>query len=184
MARHAMVLLVTLGAACASTTESRQDVVKQEASRLKAPEAPLVEYGSFELAPIAMSTEVGLNAGKAKVAMDLGNKLDAALQPLLKEWNAAAPADKRSKALVIQPTVTQLKVVGGGGFRSAWAGDSYVELELAIVEKGSGRVLADLRVKKSAGGMEGAWTSGSSDQALLDYAVEIARQYLVNNHPQ
>ena len=83
---------------------------------------------------------------------------------------------------MIKPTVVALKVVSAGIFRSAWAGDSYITLQMVLTDKESGRVIADPIIKKSADAWEGAMSASSSDKSLADYVVSIAYQYLLDNH--
>ncbi len=178
--------LATLTAACASDPAKRQQVAREESARMRVPEVPLGAYGAFDLMPIAMSADVAAKPEKVEVAKQLGVKLDARLAPLLKGWTSAAPADQQRRILVISPTVASLRVISSGArfWGGAWAGDSSIELDLTLVEKDSGRMIANQRISKTANAMAGAWSVGATDQTLLDYVVEIAYEYLASNHRQ
>jgi hypothetical protein len=185
MLRRSLFVILGIAAACASSPERRQRIVAEETARLRPPETPLTAFGGFELLPIGMSADVSAKPEKVEVANGLGRKLEARLQPVLQEWTSMAPASARSRTLVIQPTVVSLRVVGGAArfWAGALAGDSFIDLDLALVEKQSGRVIAKERINKSSSAMAGAWSIGSTDQNLTEYVVDIAYQYLVSNHP-
>lgn len=184
MTRFILILLVALLSACASDPAKRQQVAVQESARMRALETPLSTYGTFELLPIAMGSAVASKPEKVEVANQLGQKLEARLRPLLQGWQSSAPAERRSRTLVIKPTVASLRVVSAGArfWAGAFLGDSSIDLDLVLMDKESGRLIANQRVNKNANAMAGAWSIGSSDKNLLDYVVDIAYQYLVDNH--
>jgi hypothetical protein len=182
MMRIGVLLGVLVACACASDPATKQASAKDESARLTAPEVPLTTYGKFELPTTVVAPEVASHAEKVPVAADVGQKLQASLQPMLQAWESSAPEGARGKVLVIRSTIRELKVVNAGAFRSAWAGDSYVTLDLALVDKDSGKVIAAPTIKKTASGWAGAFTAGSTDVTLADLVVQIARQYLEDHH--
>jgi hypothetical protein len=179
-----VLALATLTACAGGGAAKRQKIVTTEAARLRAPEVPLTAFGAFEFLPVAMSAEVQEKEDKVAAANMLGQRMQADLQPLVQGWAANAPAAARGRTLQIQPTVVALRIVGGGArfWLGAMAGDSTIDVELSLVEKGSGRVVARERINKSSGGMAGAWSFGSTDQNLAQYVVDITHQYFVNNY--
>jgi hypothetical protein len=182
MTRSWMSILAAMACACSSDPAKQQASAKDEAARLRAPEVALTRFGSFELLPTAIGPEVASKSERVPVAVDVGQKLEARLRPLLQEWESSAPPDLRGRVLVIQPTVVQLKVVNAGMFRSAWAGDSYITLQMVLTDKESGLVIADPTIKRTADAWEGAMSASSSDKSLADLVISIAYQYLVDNH--
>ncbi len=182
LARCAWLAVLAAGIACASDPARRQKIVQEEAARLRPPEVPLSEFGTFELLPTAMSPDVAAKPEKAEAANAVGAKLDATLKPLLASWAASAPADRKGRTLVVQPTVTGLRVISGGArfWGGALAGDSYIDLDVVLFDKESGKRIGAERIHKSASAMSGAWSVGGSDRNLPDYVVDIAQQYLVN----
>lgn len=183
--RLLLVVVLALSAACASSPEKRQRIVAEQSARLRPPTVALTTFGTFEVLPVAMSPAVAEKAEKATMATQLGERLNARLQPLLASWQASAPADARARTLQIQATVVSLRVVGGAArfWGGALAGDSHIEMDLSLVEKQTGSEIARERIRQSAGAMAGAWSIGSTDKNLSEYVVDIAHQYLANNHP-
>jgi hypothetical protein len=178
------VALLAAAAGCASDPGRRQRIIDEEVARLRPPEVPLTAFGAFEVKPIAMSPEVAQKPEKAAVVTQLGQRLEARIRPLLDGWASGAPADARARALAIQATVLNVRIVGGGSrfWLGAMAGDSSIDVQLELVDQQSGRSIAKERINKTASAMSGAWSMGSSDQNLTEYVVDIANQYLVNNH--
>ena len=179
------VVVVAVAAGCASNPGKRQKIIDEEAARLRPPEVPLATFGAFEIKPIAMGAEVAQKPEKAAVVNELGQKMEARLRPLLDGWASAAPADARGRALAIQATVLNVHIVGGGArfWLGAMAGDSSIDVQLELVDQQSGRSIAKERIYKTASAMAGGWSMGATDQNLTEYVVDIANQYLVNNHP-
>jgi hypothetical protein len=108
--------------------------------------------------------------------------LEAKITPLLGEWRAAS--GDGSGTLVIQPDAVKLKIVSSGArfWGGALAGESNVDINLRLINKASGKVIANPRIARSAGSMSGAWSIGATDQNLLRYVVDISYQYLAENY--
>jgi len=116
-------------------------------------------------------------------AQEFERNLQAKLNPLLSEWNAAESEGARG-TLSIQTTLTKLKIVSGGArfWAGAYAGDSFIDMDLELVDKATGEQIASTRVRRDADSMTGAWSIGKSDQNLDDYIVSIVHQYLADNY--
>jgi hypothetical protein len=54
-------------------------------------------------------------------------------------------------------------------------------MNLRLIDKASGKVIANPRIARTSGSMSGAWSFGATDQNLLRYIVDIAYQYLAEN---
>jgi hypothetical protein len=184
MTRRSLLFVVAMFVtACGHDPARHQRIVAEQAARLRHPDVPLRTFGTFELVPLQMSAEVAAEAGKVQVASDLGQKLEIRLRPMVQEWSATSTPDVKGHVLVIQPVVASLRVVGGASrvWLGAMAGDSYIDLDLVLTDKQTGRPVAQERIHTSSGGMAGAWSGGSADRNLTDYAADIAQAYLVNN---
>jgi len=164
-----------------SNTDKRRDIAMQEVSRMAPPSEKLSSFAQFELSPITMSSEVADGAKKQAYAEKLGGMLEKRITPLLDEWRAAGGGG--SGTLVIQPDVVKLKVVSSGAriWVGAMAGESKIDMNLRLIDKASGKVIANPRIARGAGSMSGAWSFGATDQNLLRYIVDIAYQYLAEN---
>lgn len=178
------LLLVLLAGAvgCASDPADRAEVAGAEASRMARPDEPLSKFGRFELAPLEMSPEVAADSKKVDQVRKLEARLAARLQPLLDGWNAAGRGSGR--VLVVEPTVQQLRIVSGGArfWAGALAGESLVDIDLMLVEKGSGKRIGQARVTRGSGAMAGGWSVGATDRNLLDYVVDICHEYLARSY--
>jgi hypothetical protein len=165
-----------------TNADKRRDIAIQEVARMSPPSQKLSSFAQFELSPITMSPEVADGAKKQAYAEKLGNMLEMRITPLLDEWRAAS--DGGSGTLVIQPDAVKLRVVSTGAriWVGAMAGESKVDMNLRLIDKASGKVIASPRIARSAGSMSGAWSFGATDQNLLRYIVDISYQYLVENY--
>ncbi len=102
---------------------------------------------------------------------------------LLDQWNTNVQAGARD-TLVVRTELVELRIVSGGArfFAGAFAGDSFLDLDLRLVNKHTGEQISKVRVRKDADAMGGAWSVGKTDQNLDQYVIEIIRTYLSNNY--
>ena len=120
---------------------------------------------------------------KAAVAKDLETRLRAVLQPMLTRWSAAS-GQRPARTLIVQPRVTQLRVIHGAtrAFVGAFAGDSSITMDLELRDAATGAVIAKPSIARNANAMAGAWSFGATDRNLLDYITNIASEYLERHH--
>ena len=176
------VLLIVMLAGCAADPAKVEQVADQEAERLQAPSRPLSSFGSFELAAMTMSEEIRAEEGKVEEAREFEAHLIAKIQPLLQQWNAAESDGQGT--LLIRPELARLRVVSGGArfWAGAFAGDSFIDMNLVMVDEETGEVISNVRVERNADSMTGAWSIGKSDQNLDEYIVSIVHEYLEENY--
>jgi uncharacterized protein YceK len=201
MKNACVCLTVALLAGCSSSSKSTspqsaspqstspkmsrlEEAAKNESSRLGAPSQPLSAFSDFELKPMELSAGVAERKEKAEVAKQLEDKLRTRLLPLLEEWKADKTGPRTAGTLVIQPKLQSLRIVSGGArfMIGGLSGDSVVDMNLELVDGKTGTVIANPRISRTASGIGGAWTVGGTDRNLLNYIVEIAHQYLVDNY--
>jgi hypothetical protein len=146
------------------------------------PSEPLSKFQNFELWDLQLATEVQEDTKKVKQAQALNYKLRSRLQPLLDTWHASG--SRAGRTLLIEPTVQQLRIVSGGArfWVGAMAGESVVDVDLKLVEKGTGREIGRTRIVRGSGAMAGGWSVGATDRNLLDYIVDICHEYLQQNY--
>jgi len=84
---------------------------------------------------------------------------------------------------VIEPAIVDLKKVDTAEriFAGAFAGSSAVLLRTRYTDTGSGDVLAAPVFYAKANAMGGAWTFGSTDNAMLTRIVDEACNYAKRN---
>lgn len=124
---------------------------------------------------------VSSDSRKVAEAKDLERRLSAKIQPLLTEWTRP---DRSEPTLIIEPRVASLHIVSGGArfWIGGMAGNSTVDMDLALIDSATQEVIAKPRIQRSADAMTGGWSVGASDQNLLDYIASIAYEYLATNH--
>ena len=166
-----VIFITAIGAvlcACAASPENVEHVAELEASRLAAPKADLSSFAAFELRDVIYSEKILAEEGKVEEADEFSAALRDELEPLLAKWNAAS-LEGATDTLVIEPRLQHLKIVSGGArfWAGAWAGDSYIDLDLVLIIEETGEEIANVRVYRDADSMTGAWSIHSSGIATL-----------------
>ena len=107
---------------------------RRAVSSLPPPQERLSSFTDFELLPFDYTSAIKDDADKLRVAAELENKLKARLAPLFIRWHNYGATEKRRRTLVIAPVLGRLRVVGTANrvFSGAYAGDSYIELDLQL----------------------------------------------------
>jgi Domain of unknown function (DUF4410) len=170
-------------AGCAASPEKLESVGKAESARMAPSAKRFSSFADYELKPMVLSAAVQSDSAKVQVAGSLEKTLKAKLQPLLDQWRTEASGG-RSGALVIEPRLESLRVVSGGArfFIGALAGDSSIDMDLAMTDQTTGQQVAKPRISLRADAMTGGWSIGKSDENLLDYIASIAYQYMTANY--
>jgi len=178
-----LFLIAGLLTACAADPAKVQDVAAEESERLAPPTRSLSEFAEFELAPMTFDDAIVSEAKKMAEAQEFERNLQAKLDPLLANWNTGGD-EGASGTLSIEATLVRLKIVSGGArfWAGAFAGDSFLDLDLRLVDTSNGEVIADVPVRRNADSMTGAWSIGKSDQNLDEYVVSIVHQYLSDSY--
>jgi len=168
---------------CAADPANIQKVAEEESRHLTPATKPLSSFLSFELAPITLSDAIEAEPGKIEEAREFEGILQAKLAPLLAKWNTA---DNKGAAgaLTIETHLVKLKIVSGGArfWSGACAGDSFIDLNLKLVDSSNSELIADVLVRQRADAMTGGWSVGGSDQNIDAYVVAIIHQYLSENY--
>lgn len=177
----AMVLML---AGCAATPESLDSVAKKESVRMPAPSRAFSTFSSYELKPMKLSEAVAKEPAKVQRAEELEAAMRARLQPLLEEWGSGPRGVGRSGRLVVEPQLDSLRVVSGTArfWIGGMAGDSSIDLDLAVSDGDTGQLIAKPRITLKADGMTGGWSVGKSDRNLLDYIAAVSYQYLKDRY--
>jgi len=177
------LLIAGLLTACAADPAKIQNVAEVESDRLSPPSVPLSSFAAFELADMVYSETVLAEEKKVAEADEFQENLRVKLDPLLSGWNAS-PQEGASGTLSIQPSLRHLKIVSGGArfWAGAFAGDSYIDMDLVLVNKDSGDVVANIPIRRDADAMAGGWSVGKSDQNLDQYVTSIVHEYLSRNY--
>jgi PBP1b-binding outer membrane lipoprotein LpoB len=184
MKKAIVLLIIVFLAGCSPSSSKLASVAKNESARLGVTARPLSEFSNFELKPMELSAGVSERKEKVEVAKQLEDSLRTRLLPLIEEWKADKASPRTAGTLVIQPKLQSLRIVSGGArfFIGAWSGNSVIDMNLELTDGKTGTIIANPRITQTASATGGAWSVGATDRNLLDYIVEIAYQYLVDNY--
>ncbi len=181
-----LLLIVLAVSGCASDPAKRKLVAIEESSRMQPTAEPLSSFDNFKLADMTLAPSVQTEPEKVVVAKRLDVKLKTKLDPLISNWNAKSGYVQGGRTVEIQPRVVSLRVISGTTrfFAGAFAGQSEISMDLILLDKETGEEIGRTRVQRAAGAYAGAWSIGMTDKSLLDYIVDIAYQYLVDNYQE
>jgi len=176
------ISLLVLLTACAADPAKIQQVAEEEAERLQAPSKQLSSFAEYELKSMTFDDAIKAEKGKLEEAQEFEQNLQAKILPLLKEWRESGTGGQDT--LFIEPDLRKIRVVSGGArfWAGALTGDSFIDMDLKLVDGATGESIGDVRIYRDAGAMSGAWSFGKSDQNLDDYVVNIIHQYLSDNY--
>ena len=157
---------------------------RRAVSSLPPPQERLSSFTDFELLPFDYTSAVKDDADKLRVAAELENKLKARLAPLFIRWHNYGATEKRRRTLVIAPVLGRLRVVGTANrvFSGAYAGDSFIELDLQLKTGLTSESIGVLPLRIHADATQSTLTLGSGDRNLIDDVVEITYKYLTDSY--
>jgi len=186
MKKITLVFICTFLVGCASDPDKRKLVAIEESSGMQSTSEPLSSFDNFKLADMTLAPSVQTEPEKVVVAKRLDVKLKTKLDPLISNWNAKSGYVQGGRTVEIQPRVVSLRVISGTTrfFAGAFAGQSEISMDLILVDKETGEEIGRTRIQRAAGAFAGAWSIGMTDKSLLDYIVDIAYQYLVDNYKE
>lgn len=140
-------------------------------------------FNRFELKPLQAATSevVDQKSAMAKIEENLLDRLGRRFDTL-----NAKPLNGPARTLIIEPTITELKFVGGGKrfFAGALAGSSAVVMKAKFTEKETGRPIANPELYASASAMGGAWSVGGHDNGMLLRIANWLAVYVLQNYKQ
>lgn len=139
------------------------------------PKGALNEFERFEVRQVAAASDVREEAAMLKIQQNMDQKLS----PLVSRWNRGD-----GDTLVIEPTVQELKFVGGANrfFAGSLAGSSAVRMTVRLTDKETGEVIAEPEFYQKANASGGAWSVGGTDNAMLVRISTVVQEYLTNNY--
>lgn len=112
--------------------------------------------------------------------------LNIKLQSRIDYWNKNYCTGQNRKTLVIAPTITELKFVGGGTrfFAGALAGSSAVVMKAILTEKETGKTVATPEFYAESGAYAGGWSVGGTDNAMLGRIANSLAYYVFTNYKE
>ena len=148
-----------------------------------APAEKFSAFNRFELSQVQAATSgvTDQDAAMRKIEENTQNILGKRLQEL-----NSKPLTGQPRTLLIEPTVTELKFVGGAKrfWAGAMAGSSAVVLKAKFTEKETGKLIANPEFYSKASAMSGAYSFGGNDNAMLRRIANWFAVYVFNNYKQ
>ena len=143
------------------------------------PARAIADYANYELRDIQARAEV-----HPKVMDKLTSELKLRIDPALARWNAEGSKPGRAGTLAIEVVIRRMKFVSGGKrlWAGSFAGGSYSEAEVRLVDAGSGQLIDSQSFEHQARAVSGAWSFGASDNAMLDRLAESAAKWVIARH--
>jgi len=186
MKKIILVLICVFIAGCASDPEKRRQVAITESSLMRPTIKSLESFDNFKLTDMTLASSMESKPEKVEVAKILEGKLKAKLDPLISSWNTKSGQLQNGRTVEIRPKIISLRVISGTTrfFAGAFAGQSEIRMDLILVDGETGVEVGRTRIQRSADSFAGAWSIGMTDKSLLDYIVDIAYQYLIDNYKE
>lgn len=176
------ISLMLLLTACAADPAKVQQVADEEAERLPAPSKKLSSFAEYELKSMTFADAIKAEEGKREEGQEFEQNLQAKILPLLQEWRESGAGGQGT--LFIEPVLRKIRIISGGNrfWAGAFAGDSFIDMDLGLVDGATGESIGVVKVYRNASAMTGGWSIGKSDQNLDDYIVSIVHEYLSDNY--
>lgn len=138
-------------------------------------------YGVFELQDLTIAPAYQSHPANKKAAAKIQQEIGVKVQPLLNSW-----AKSGGKTLIVKPHIEEIKFIGGAArfWAGAFAGKSKVLMSLQLVDKATGKVIAEPEFYQHANAFGGAWSIGATDNNMLVRVVDIMQRYLTENYQE
>lgn len=174
--------LILILSGCTSSPKQRNKIITESAALIQPTQVKLSKFSSYKMLPLKSAEAISVKKEKARYADIIEGKLKERVQPLLAQWNGNSA--KNGRKLIVEPELISLRIVSGGArfWIGAMAGSSDVKLRMTLRDAKTNKVIGSPVISKQTGGMTGAWSMGATDKNLVDYIVDISKQYLINNY--
>ena len=143
-------------------------------------------FNRFEMAAVALVPPYAGQGANEKALRKIQEDVSVRMVPALRDWNAAGAAGSPARTLLIEPTVTEIKFIGGGArfWAGPIAGSSAVLMTARITEKETGKVVATPLFYARAEAWGGSFTFGVTDNLMLLRIADRLCDYLLANYPE
>jgi hypothetical protein len=148
------------------------------------PAERFANFNRFEMTAVALVPPYEGQGANEKALRKIQEDVSVRMVPALKEWNATGAARTPARTLLIEPTVTEIKFIGGGArfWAGPMAGSSAVIMTARITEKETGRVIATPLFYARAEAWGGSFTIGVTDNLMLPRIANRLCDYLLANY--
>ena len=183
------LLTIILLVSCASQPTDRSKSEADRTAKLKispntwnaAPVEKFSNFGRFELSQVKLAEPLQSDPKKQQVSTTAGKVVSDRLNLLFSNWEKQSSS---TRTLLIEPTLTQFKIVSRGArfWAGALAGGSNAHMEVVMKDKESGKVISSPFFFQGANAMAAAWTYGSHDQSIPERLAVVFEKYMSDNY--
>lgn len=141
-------------------------------------------FTHFELQPISMVPPYAGQEANERALKKIQENFSLRADPMVKAWNEGGASAPTKRTLVIKPVIWEIKFIGGGArfWAGALAGSSAIIARVELIDKDTGKRVANPEFYARAAAMAGAWTFGSTDNIMLVRIANRMADYLSNNY--
>jgi hypothetical protein len=170
---------VALLGAAGCATHIKTDVVYNPAPAEKFSAFPRIELKRIALPPPYAGQEAN-----EKALVKIQDNLSTRMSDALAKWNTAPSTNAAARTLVIEPVISEIKFINATArvWAGPMAGSSAVVLKVRIIEKETGRTIAEPVFFSRAAAWGGAATFGTTDNLMLTRVANRLSDYLLANY--
>lgn len=174
----AAVLVLALLSGCAT------NYINASGTTNPPPAAAWSDYQRFEITPIEIAPAYAGHNANQRATERIQEHLDRRVQPMLASWNTRGNGQDGQRALRFEPVIEDIKFIGGGTrfFAGAMAGSSAVKMRLSVIDVETGERIAHPEFYQHANAWGGAYSIGSTDNAMLDRIASVVADYIAANY--
>lgn len=87
--------------------------------------------------------------------------------------------------LLVKAMIKDMRLVSTGAriWAGAWAGSSYITMDVQLIDAGSGKEVRKKELNSATNAWAAAWTSGSSDRSLPADMGKVVAEYIMSIMP-
>lgn len=161
--------------------------IKSEITQNPPPAEKFSNFTRFEMPTIVLVAPYAGQEANEKALVKIQENVSLKMTPALAAWNNSGETGGRPvRTLLIESTIPEIKFINATSrvWAGAMAGSSAVILRARIIEKETGKVVAEPEFYARAAAMSGAYSIGGADNAMLVRIANRLTDYLLANYPQ
>lgn len=171
----AVLVSLALASGCATQIKPPTQAPQPSAVRFK-------EFTPVVMSHVSIKPPADAAAANQKAAKKVDELLFTNMRmvfPDLQDAATSPAAAKSARVLTIQPSIEEVKFVGGAArfWVGAMAGSSAIKMKVTFTDNASGQVVAQPEFFRAANAFGGAMSMGASDNAMLDQIVQDICSY-------
>jgi hypothetical protein len=143
------------------------------------PKIAFSAFGQFQFEPSTLAPQLANEETAKRTAINLDANIATALQPKVAVWNKPG----NSRTLVIKPTISSLRFIGGGTrfLVGAMAGRSNITVDLVFIDQATSKIIGTTTIHRVAT-MSNGFTLARRDYAMVEDAGKDVIAFIDNNY--